>query len=93
LREAKIEFEQHGAAIEIRGEDKESTLFTLLYTNNSNYKVLYICAHLMTKHGNQVAVLRDNYSLDAVLAFLKRHFLKAPPAATDAKDQNDIEDE
>lgn len=86
LREAKIEFVQHGAAIEIRSQDEEKTLFTLLCTNNNNYKVLYICAHLMTKHGSQVAVLKDNYKIEAVVTFLQKHFLPKLETVAETKE-------
>jgi hypothetical protein len=60
LNDANIRYEQHGAALEFTKEGEDEATFTLLCTSNTNYKILYICAYFMEKHGLKVTVLKEN---------------------------------
>jgi hypothetical protein len=66
-------------------EDKETVIFTILCPKNTNYKILYICAHEMAKNGHQVTVLKDGHRIESMVAFLRKHFLPKQEAASQTK--------
>ena len=43
----------------------------MVCTNNTNYKILYICAYFLSKQGTHTLVLREGQSVPALLRYLK----------------------
>jgi hypothetical protein len=76
LRDQGVEFEQHGAAIEFAAESEGKKESMLLCSNNSNYKILYICAFYLQNHGHEVAVLKPEQSIEPVVAFILQKFAR-----------------
>lgn len=71
MEEARVNFEQHGAALEFKKEGEEEVALTILCSSNTNYKILMICAYFMEQHGQKVAVLRESDALPPLVAFLR----------------------
>ena len=67
-------FEQHGAALDFKKTDQEHSSFTILCANNTNYKILYICAYLMHQHGVNVGIVKDNQLVSSIVRMLKPHY-------------------
>jgi len=74
LNEANVKFRQHGAALEFVKEDDEEGTLTLLSTSNTNYKILYICAYLLSRQGYKVGLIKEGESIDDIIPQLKLAF-------------------
>jgi hypothetical protein len=71
LKEANVKYKRLGAALEFKSGENEAQELTLLCTNNTNHKILYICAYFLGLHGTKVVVIKEGQPLSAILTFLK----------------------
>ena len=79
-----MRFEQHGAALEFRREegDQDRPSLTFLCASNTNYKVLYICAYLLSRQGYKVGIIREGQPIDPFISHLQLAFRQPEGEAT-----------
>lgn len=65
-----IPFQSHGAAFEFKAPGDGEVALTVLCTNITNFKILYICAYLMAKHGSKIVVLKEDDDVGKAVRFI-----------------------
>lgn len=48
----------------------------LICSTSTNYKLLYICAHVLALNDRKIAIIKENQSVSEVVDFLKQYFQK-----------------
>ena len=88
LRELRIEYTVEGAMVQIKPAGAHAGM-VLLCANHANYKILYICAHLLAEQGTAVGVLHEREGLDGIVDLLENHYYREEEPKEDEEEEGE----